>query len=239
MIPSDVALSFAFEATWPAAETVDTGALRSGRGLGAGGRVSSSIALRPDWDEAQIGAAEDVHRRWGQRPMFRLPDCDEDLRGALMRRGYQRETPTAILAAECAALVADLPEMTAIAVWPPLAIQRDLWAAGNIGPARQAVMDRVPGPRTSIIGRIDDRAAGAAFVALAGSVAMIHGIEVASQFRRRGLAGWMIRKAARWAQENGATRLGLAVSRSNAGARAVYDRLGFHELGSYAYWARD
>ncbi|RCW84083.1 GNAT family N-acetyltransferase [Paracoccus lutimaris] len=240
MTPGDPDLARAFETTWPAAEYADAGAFRVGRGHGAGGRVSSARALRPDWDEADIPAVEAIHRRWRQRAMFRLPDCDDALAKALIARGYQRQNPTAIMALDCAALRdRDVPGMTAFTIWPPLAIQGDIWAAGNIGAARQAVMPRVALPRTAILGRHEDRAAGAAFVAVDGPVAMIHAIEVAPGFRRKGLAGWLIRRAATWADAQGATRLGLAVSRANTSARALYDRMGFAETGGYAYWARD
>jgi len=236
--PEDRELALAFETTWPAAESADTGALRSGRGLGAGGRVSSSIALSPDWSAADLSAAEAQHRAWGQRPMFRLPDSDERLGRALAGLGYRPEAPTAVMVADCAALAVAPPALGTFAVWPPMAIQRDLWSAGNINPARQAVMDRVTGPRISLLGRLDDRAAGAAFVAVEGRVAMIHAIEVVPQFRRRGLARWMLGAAALWAGQQGADRLGLAVSRANIGARALYDCMGFAEVGGYSYWAR-
>ena len=235
----DPQIALAFEATWPPAQTADCGAFRTGRGLGAGGRVSSTLRLSPDWDAADLARAEAVHRRWDQRPMFRVGDSDLALQNALRARGYDHQTPTAIMAADCAALAAELPEMTAFAIWPPLAIQDDLWAAGHIDAARQAVMRRVTGPRTAILGRLHDRAAGAAFVAVEGPVAMLHAVEVAPEFRRQGLAGWMVRTAARWAGDQGATRLALAVSRANTGARATYDKLGFAEIGGYGYWVRD
>nr|WP_281352127.1 GNAT family N-acetyltransferase [Paracoccus aestuariivivens] len=99
-------------------------------------------------------------------------------------------------------------------------------------------MERVRGPHTAILGRMDDRAAGSAFVAIEGPVAMIHAIEVAPQFRRLGMASWLLHAAANWAAQNDAPRLGLAVSRANTGARAAYDKLGFREVGAYSYWAR-
>jgi ribosomal protein S18 acetylase RimI-like enzyme len=238
--PGDPDLARAFETTWPAADYADAGAFRVGRGLGAGGRVSSTRALGPDWDEGDIPATEAIHRGWRQRPTFRLPDSDARLADALARRGWRRDHPTAIMALDCAALTdREVPDMTAFDIWPPLAIQGDIWAAGNIGAARQAVMPRVALPKTSILGRDEDRAAGAAFAAVDGPVAMIHAVEIAPGFRRRGLAGWLIRKAATWAEANGATRLGLAVSVANTGARALYDRMGFVEIGRYAYWTQD
>ena len=140
MTPGDPDLARAFETTWPAAEYADAGAFRVGRGYGAGGRVSSARALRQDWDEADIPAVEAIHHRWRQQAMFRVPDGDA-LAGTLARHGYAPETPTAIMAAECGLLmVTPVPQMTAFALWPPLAIQGEIWAAGNIGAARQAVL---------------------------------------------------------------------------------------------------
>lgn len=235
----DAQINHAFEASWPAAESVDHGAMRSGRGLGAGGRVSSTRPLTADWTVDDIAAAEAQHRAWDQTPMFRLSDGDASLQDALLQRGYHASTPTAVMAADCAALIGDVPQLTTFTIWPPLAIQCDIWTEGNINASRQAVMQRVDLPKTAILGRLDDRAVAAAFAVQAGPVAMIHAIEVLPEFRRRGLAGWIIRTAAQWAQEQGATRLGLAVSRGNTAARTAYDRLGFTEIDGYSYWSRE
>lgn len=234
----DTALAQAFEKTWPAADHADAGGFRVGRGLGAGGRVSSARAVGA-WSPDDFAGVEAIHRGWGQQPMFRVPDSDTALADALAAAGYRRDSPTAIMQAPVAALTGDpIPPVTTFAVWPPLAIQRDIWSAGNINPARQAVMDRVAGPKTAILGRMDDRAAGAAFAAIHGDVVMVHAVEVLPAFRRRGMAGWMVRQAAIWAAGQGATRIGLAVSRDNAGAWATWNRLGFTEVAGYAYYAR-
>lgn len=235
----DRALAHAFETTWPAAETAQAGGLEVGRGMGGGGRVSSAHATGPDWSDADLTTAETIQQDWGQKPLFRVAARDSALQAALAQRGYQTFNPTAIMAIDCAALTAQaIPRLTAFTVWQPLAIQRDIWAAGHIDEARQAVMERVALPRSSVLGRLSDRAAGAAFVAADGPVAMIHAIEVLPQFRRMGLAGWMIRAAAAWAQDQGAPRLALAVSRPNTGAIALYERMGFQPMGDYAYWHR-
>lgn len=237
---ADPEVARAFESTWPAAEYAEAGGFRVGRGLGAGGRVSSARALAPDWQAAAIPRIEAIQRGWDERPMFRVTDADTALQEALRAQGYRPGTPTAIMAADCAALAAEpAPPLAAFAIWPPLAIQRDIWAAGGIPASRQAVMERVAQPRTAILGRVQDRAAGAAFVARDGRVAMIHGIEVEPALRRQGVAGWLLRKAAEWAAAEGATRLALAVRRDNAHARALYQRLGFADLGGYGYWTRD
>lgn len=232
----DSGLAKAFEATWPAAEYADAGGFRVGRGLGAGGRVSSAHVIGA-WSGADIDAAIAIHRMWDQSPIFRALDEDAALIAALEARDFKRVNPTAIMQIEADRLTdREIPSVTSFTIWPPLAIQRDIWAAGNIGTARQAVIDRVPQPKAAILGRIEDRAAGAGFAAIHGDVAMIHAIEILPPWRRKGLAGWMIRRAALWAVENGATRLGLAVSRANTGAISTYRSLGFTEAAGYAYY---
>lgn len=234
----DAALAAAFEATWPAACYRDAGGFRVGQGLGAGGRVGSARMVGP-WTEADLDAVEAIHRGWDQAALVRVADGDADLIARLAARGYRPENPTAILACPIALLTdRAVPPVTAFAIWPPLAIQRDIWSAGNIGPARQAVMARVAAPRTAILGRIEDRAAGAGFAAVHQGVAMIHAIEVLSAWRRKGLAGWMMRGAAFWAVDQGADRLALAVSRANVGAVEMYQALGFSEAAGYAYYRR-
>ncbi|MEO1960122.1 MAG: sigma-54 factor interaction domain-containing protein, partial [Paracoccus sp. (in: a-proteobacteria)] len=139
----DAALAEAFEISWPASEYADAGGFRVGRGLGAGGRVSSARAVGA-WRGDHIDAAIAIHRGWDQRPVFRVADDDAALAGALESRGFRRETPTAVMATATRALTdIAIPSVTTFTLWPPLAIQREIWAAGNIGPARQAVIERV------------------------------------------------------------------------------------------------
>lgn len=234
----DAALTRAFDATWPAAEYADAGGFRIGRGRGAGGRVSSAYAVG-EWTDDDIPAAMAVHDRWGQSHMFRALDSDMRLIAALEAQGFKRRTPTVIMEAGTPALTGhEIPPVTAFAIWPPLAIQRELWSAGDIGDARQAVMKRVAGPATSVLGRIQDRAAGTAFVATEEEIAMIHCIEVAPAFRRKGVAEWMMRKAGFWAADHRATRIALAVTRANEGAVALYRKLGFREVAGYSYYMR-
>lgn len=232
----DPALARAFETTWPAAEYADAGGIRLGRAPGAGGRVNSA-RVTGDWTGDDLDRAIAQFQDWGLPPVFRALDQDQALQQALAARGFHRSNPTAIMASPIARLTdRDLPPVTTFTIWPPMAIQREIWAAGNIKAARQQVMLRVAAPRTSILGRIKDRAAGAGFVAIDGDVAMIHAIEVLPDWRRHGLAGWMMRQAAIWAAGQGAARVGLAVSRANLGARAMYQGLGFEEVAGYAYY---
>lgn len=235
---TDPALAEAFEATWPAAEYADAGGFRIGRAQGAGRRVNSACTVR-SWSPADIDDVLRIQSDWRQAAAFRVLDDETRLIAALTDRGFQRATPTVVIQADVSALTdRRIPPVMAFAVWPPLAIQRDIWVAGEIGAERQAVMHRVAGPKAALLGRIEDRAAGAGFVAIHSGVAMVHGIEILPDWRRKGLAGWMMRRAAVWARENGADRLALAVTRANAPAIALYRGLGFSDAGGYAYFVK-
>ena len=120
-------------------------------------------------------------------------------------------------------------------LWPPLAILRDIWASGGIGPERLAVMARAAGPKTALAARIEDRAAGAAFCALHDKVAMLHAIEVLPAYRRKGVGTLILRGAAHWAQVQGARWMALAVTEANTPARALYDHCGMTITTRYHY----
>lgn len=233
----DPDLARAFETTWPAAEYRDTGGFRSGRGLGGGGRISSARALETGWQEDGIAAAAEVQKGWQQPPLFRVWDEDRALAAALTRHGYRATKPTLVMTAPVQQLADPVPPpLTAFEIWPPLAILGEIWSEGAISAPRQAAMARVTLPCTALLGRMDDHASAAAFVAVDGDVAMIHAVEVLPAMRRRGMAEWLLRQAAVWAKAQGASRLGLAVGAENAPATALYGKLGFTPVAGYAYW---
>ena len=238
MTPSLAALDAAFEASWPGADHAMAGPIRISHAPDAGDRVNSARPTGPGWTEADIDRAIDIQAGWGQPPLFRLAEGDA-LGPWLLARGWQAQKPTRLLTAPLSGLTdTPVPRVTAFAVWPPLAIQRDLWTETGIGAARQAVMDRVALPKAAILGRIEDRAAGVAFIAADGPCAVLHALEVLPAQRRKGLAGWMIREAAFWARDQGAQTMLLAVTAGNAPAQALYHGLGFTDIGGYSYYSR-
>lgn len=231
------AIDAACEASWPAAEYAEAGAFRIGRGLGGGKRVGSARAVSPDWREADIDAAVRIQQGWDQPPVFRVAGTEEALASALLARGFRDHTATLMLAAPITALTdLPVPPVTSFALWPPLAIQRELWAEQGIGPARLAVMERVRVPKAALLGRIRDRAAAVAFVAASDGIAVLHALEVLPAMRRQGLAGWTLREAAFWGQAQGAARMLLAVTAENAAALALYRGLGFSQIAAYRYF---
>ncbi len=223
-------LAEVMEATWPPARRWSLGPFTLRDGAGGGKRVSAASVDRP-FTKADLDAAEAAMAD----PLFLIRGGDEALDRDLDARGWQIVDPVVAYAAPIAQLTADLPHLTAFPHWPPLEIARSVWAEGGIGPARIAVMDRVAGPKAALLGRIDDRSAGMAFVACHGSEAMVHALEVRVSQRRQGLGRNLLHAAANWAATQNATRLSLVVTRQNVAARALYARLGMEYVGQYHY----
>lgn len=223
------------EATWPAADLHRVGPWTIREGNGGGQRVSAATAAEAV-EPRDIALAEGAMIQLGQEPLFMIRIGDENLDAALAARGYHLHDPVVAYAAPTATLAIPAPDpMTAFALWPPLSIAIDLWAEAGIGPGRLSVMDRVIGPKTTILGRINDRAAGVAFVACHGDQAMLHALEVTPGLRRQGSANNIMRAAAIWAQNQGAKQLSLAVTQSNLTARNLYASLDMEVVGTYHY----
>jgi ribosomal protein S18 acetylase RimI-like enzyme len=223
-------LAEVMEATWPPASRRSLGPFTLRNGSGGGKRVSAA-SVEGAFSDAELDAVEAAMAE----PLMLIREGDATLDSALDRRGWRVVDPVVAYAAQVETLTADLPSLAAFPHWPPLEIARALWAGGGIGPTRLAVMDRVQGPKTALLARTDDRPAGVAFVACLGREAMLHALEVRPEQRRKGAAQALLHAAANWAAAEGATQLSLVVTRQNAAARALYDRIGMKVVGQYHY----
>ena len=235
MTPDIETLYRVLESTWPAASTHREGPWTIRNGKGGGQRVAATTA-EGDFTDADIDRAETAMSALGQPHLFMIRPGEDRLDALLETRGYRIKDPVVLYLADIASLTTEpVPLVSAFATYPPLAITADLWAAGGIGPSRMAVMDRVTGPKTAILARNADQPAGAAFVAIHEKIAMIHAIEVSQAHRKQGVGRNMLRAAAHWAQDQGATHLALAVTRANLPANNLYTSLGMSVVGHYLY----
>ncbi|SDY19232.1 GNAT family N-acetyltransferase [Citreimonas salinaria] len=242
MTPDTGRLFAAIHATWPAARTWSVAGFTLRDGDGGGKRVSCAT-----WDGAATGTAEGgladaiarveaAMREAGQPALFMVPAGADTLDTALAARGYAVADLTALWLCPVERLTdLPVPYLTAFCVWEPLSIMREIWAAGGIGPARLRVMERAASPKTGLFGRALDKPAGAGFCAIHDGIAMVHALEIAPPFRRRGLGAWMMRQAAFWARDNGADWMAVLCTEANAGANALYDRLRMELAGGYHY----
>lgn len=226
------------EGTWPAANCRQHGIWTLREGSGGGSRVSATTLANPatGFSSADIEMAEREMRGVGQPRLFMIRKDETELDQALARRGYVIKDPVTIYACPAAELTDQpIPRVTVFSIWEPLAIMREIWAAGGIGEARLAIMDRAAGPKTSFLCRYRDKPAGAGFAAAHESVAMVHAIEIIPDQRRNGMGHWIMRAAAFWAVAQGAETLSVMCTAQNTAANALYASLGMRPVGEYHY----
>lgn len=235
-LPDARTLNRAVLATWPAAKIERHGAWTIREGLGGGSRVSSATE---DWPvtEADLPAAEAAMRALGQVPQFMVRDGEDRLDDMLAHHGYAVKDPTNLYAISADTLAGDrtLAMGSSYAMWPPLVMIREVWEAGGIGAARQAIMERAPSPKAGILSRTGDDVGGAAFVSVHDGLAIVHALQVNEDQRRKGVARRLLKHAGIWALEQGVAVVGLAVTQGNTAANPLYASLGMSLRGQYHY----
>lgn len=223
------------DGTWPAARITPSGPFTFREGQGGGQRVSATTATRPV-TAGELARAEAEMRTMGQPCLFMIRAGQDALDAQLADRGYEIVDPVNAYVCPVDQLTTEpVPPVTAIPVWEPLAIMRDMWAAGGIGPGRIAVMERAAQPKTSIVARWRDHPGGCAYVAVHNGVAMLHALEILPEQRGQGLGKWVMRRAAFWAAEQGASHLSVVCTQANIGANALYTSLSMSLVGQYHY----
>lgn len=223
------------EATWPPADRYRAGPWTLRNGAGGGKRVSAATQAGP-WTEDDLAAAESAMQLLDQDALFMIREGEEALDAALDQRAYRVIDPVNVWLCPISLLTArEPPYAIAFAIWEPLALMVDMWHDAGIGPGRIAVMERVAGPKTGLLIRDGQSPAGVAFCAVDGDVAMVHALEVLAEHRNRGMGGWLMRRAALWAQGEGAAWMSVLCTQQNEAANALYASLGMDVVGRYHY----
>lgn len=211
---------------------------------GAIGRLNAAAPLARGGDPlpAKIARAEAFAESHGIAPCFRVVDAlaDRDTIQALKDAGYVPEDDPVLIMA--------LP-MPARPPAPPLQIVASPslsapWRAVFEGEgfdkadsaARAETYARAPG-MAFLTGFRGTEAVAAGLAAPFGGLVGVHGMRTARGARGLGYASAIIAAIAANAGDNAAA-LFLHVSASNTNAAALYQRLGFRQIGSYAYWRK-
>ena len=223
------------EATWPPAAVSTRGRWTIRKGQGGGKRVSAATAngLVQFQD---LAVAERAMLALGQAPLFMLRAGETDLDALLDQAGYELIDPVHLFQCPIATLATERPPKVSIFdLWEPLHIQYDIWQAGGIGPPRWAIMARVKGAKTSLLGRWNNRPAATAFVAVHNRIAMVHAVEVLPHQRGQKVATCLMRAAAFWAAGQGAFQIAVLCTRANCAANGLYSSMGMQLSGFYHY----
>ena len=226
-----VTLTDLIDATWPAVETRVADGWRLRRDPLGGNRVNAATVILPGQREHV-----DVALAAGAR-LFMVRSGEEGLDARLAVRGFVERDHSRLLMRRLEDVAPVARDRVVFCEGVPAKL-RKLWAEGGIGPGRISIMERAVEPKTVLLGRVGDRAMGAAYVALgAEGRAMLHALQIDPGARRQGLAGDMMRASLLWAREAGAREMTLIVNAKNGAARALYAGLGFEEAARYHYRA--
>lgn len=220
------------EATWPPARAWQQDGWTLRDGAGGGKRVSAATRATPG---ADVAKAETAMQEAGEALLFMIRKGEDDLDAELAARGYEIIDPVNLYTCPISHLTdTPIPRVTAFSIWEPLAIMEEIWAKGGIGPGRLAVMERAK-TKTGILARWNEQPAGTAFAAVHDGVCMVHAVEILPHQRRQGVAQWIMRKAAFWAEEHGAHTMSVLCTKANTAANALYQTLGMQIVGDYHY----
>ncbi|GGA18590.1 GNAT family N-acetyltransferase [Neptunicoccus cionae] len=229
-MPTEDQLFAAVDASWPAHRTQELGGWTLREGRGGGQRVSAASG------EGDIAQAEAAMEAMGQDKLFMIRGDQSDLDQELAARGYVIKDPVDLLVGSARDIAQGYdPKKQAIFTGLPMAILTEIWAAGGIGPERINVMERASCAKSYVLGRLNARAAAAAFVGNHDGVTMAHAVEVLAPVRRNGMAESMMRAAAGWGVENGAEVFAVLATQANTGAQSLYRKMGMETATQYHY----
>ena len=113
--------------------------------------------------------------------------------------------------------------------------KKDIWKIGGTTDSRMAVMVRCKVRKTAILGRIENKVAGCAFISEYKGIAILQSLFVLPNYRRKGLAGFIISESVKWASYKESSYLALMTDKYNKEARGLYDSLGMTVIDNYHY----
>lgn len=225
----------ASEICWPPLNKKNIGPWVIREGEGGGNRVSSTTA-NDFFTKEDIFIAENHMQLLNQKNIFHIREKDLELDNILERLGYSLVDKTVVYGLKIAKMSSPcVPPMTAFNIWPPLRIMKDIWEIGGTTDSRISVMERCKVRKTAILGRIENKAAGCAFISEYKGIAILQALFVLPSYRRKGLARFLISESVKWVSYADSAYLALMTDKYNKEARGLYDSLGMKIIDKYHY----
>ena len=225
----------ASETCWPPLNKKNIGPWVIREGEGGGNRVSSTTA-NDFFRKEDIFIAENHMQLLNQKNIFQILGKDLELDNILDRLGYSLVDKTVVYGSKIAKMSSPcVPPMTAFNIWPPLRIMKDIWEIGGTTDSRISVMERCKVRKTAILGRIENKAAGCAFISEYKGIAILQALFVLPSYRRKGLARFLISESVKWVSYAESAYLALMTDKYNKEARGLYDSLGMKIIDKYHY----
>lgn len=205
------------------------------------GRAKSAAPLIHDADPEAIADIEQIYAAVRLPPAFRLAETSglAPVREALVRRGFQPETPTIMKTGSAAGLTA-LSDRPADLLRAPDAAWADCFAGEGFDPeegaARVRNLARSPDALYAAV-REGARTLAVGVVTFDHGWMGVHGMRTAPDARRRGLASRILSAFGREAKARGIDRVVLQVTEENP-ARSLYRSAGLNPVWRYQYWQK-
>jgi ribosomal protein S18 acetylase RimI-like enzyme len=210
-------------------------------------RANSVLPASAPFDlDRALDYVENLYAAHQIAPSFQVGPAAQpgDLDEYLAARGYEVRTPTLVMCAEVADVLAKLPEpTTAVNIssapgddWMALWWVVDGHGGSDAQPAARQILNRGRALYATISSGRQAQAVGR--LALVDNWAGIYCLAVDPAYRRQGLAQATIHGLLQKATMLGVNRVWLQVVEANAPARALYDRLGFRAVSRYHYRVR-
>jgi GNAT superfamily N-acetyltransferase len=233
---------------WPALQTVLLDGWVHRFAGGYTRRANSVNPLYPAADdlETKIARSERLYRDRGLPVVFKLTgaSCPAGLDAALAAHGYALDAQTSVQTLPLASFTPDCAPAGAPAVEIAPAVT-EAWfdafgRASNLAAPRRPIawqMLNTIAPATAFAAITEAGAIVACGFAVAqADYVGFYDIVTDPRYRRRGLAGRLMRSLLAWGQAQGAATAYLQVMLNNPPALALYAGLGFQE--AYQYWYR-
>ena len=226
------------DAAWPASDTAWLGRWRLRSADGFTRRANSVLVLGDpgiDVDSAVL-RVRDFYAARNRPAGFSLAQpLTRRLDRALAAEGWHKDGAALVQTTAIKNIVA--PSTAAIATAPDHDWLRLAYEDTSLPEAATSILGW--GPRRGFASiTVDATVVAVGRVALEGTVAVISSVKVDPKHRRHGLAADIVAGLAAWAASHRAAHACVQVEEDNAGARALYERLGFTTHHTYHYrWA--
>jgi N-acetylglutamate synthase len=214
--------------------------------LSGGGTRRANSVLPLDYDRSPLDDAIDhveaLYCTQKTRCYFQVSSCagPAHLDAQLAARGYTHEEPCVLMARRLsAAAVPPSVEVTPEPTADWLSVYTELLDDVR-RKAAPATLASVPAKRAFFLVRQDDRPVTCALAVIApDGVAVVECVATLATQRRLGSAGVVMEALEAWSEAAGARTAALQVVAGNTAARALYERRGYRQVGTYHYRWKD
>jgi ribosomal protein S18 acetylase RimI-like enzyme len=204
------------------------------------------------WGEdllTSVKAVEENYQKAQLSSIFMLHDNHEPkgLKSLLIDRSYEKVMPTFVMGIEAAKIpsIEDIDDFnhkyteTRLPIWYPALEKLSPWRTPEKLVVIGEIMDRIVIPQKKFFFVEDNqKIVGVMLAIIDGKFMGMLNLAVDENYKRKGVATNLIKKAVNWAISKDVNSIYLQVEKKNNPAVELYKKLGFKEWYSYRYYEK-